>query len=202
MLPLEIMSFSLTDESTIIQRVQTLVRSLMTQGRPIRISIDGIDGSGKTTLADKLAKNLGGKVISFDKYLIPHKGIYLSYIRYAELSSDLAIFEEEATSVIILEGLCLLSVLERLSIEPEISVYIRRVDTDGIWLDEIFNSEDNDVNDVLRRLDKIENRRNKPGIADKDRELARYHIEKKPITDADFVFDRRFPTSHEIVVTA
>lgn len=47
-----------------------------------RIGIDGVDGSGKTTLAKNLAEQLDVPLISLDDYLDEKRDGYLDHLRY------------------------------------------------------------------------------------------------------------------------
>jgi len=181
------------DLETIVEAILDQCRVLVSRREHVLISIDGVGGSGKSALAASLASALGARVVSLDEYLDPHLGTYLPNLRYADIEGALRNAETSKMPFVIVEGLCVLSVLSRLGREPDITVYIRRVGDDGEWMDQFYYSEDNDLEEVLASLSHIEARHPEtPGIADGDRELVRYHIETKPISAARIVYDRRF----------
>jgi len=177
----------ITDEGLLLEQVLLRTRGTLPGRRPPLVAIDGLGGAGKTTLARRLAELAEGQSISVDDYVVPQQGSYLPHLRYDVLSRDLVAARESSAKVIVLEGLCIRSVLAKLESVPDVTVYVRRVDEYGEWTDEHYFSEDNDLEEILetfRRLETV------PGIGDHDRETARYHILEKPISRADFVYDR------------
>ena len=179
------------DQDLLIQDIINHTSEVVNHDRPILISIDGVGGTGKSTLARAIASITSSRVVSVDDYLIPYKGSYLPHLRYEDLENDLKAAETHHLQFVIIEGLCVLAVLERLHRQPDIAVYIRRVDEYGEWSDKFYYSEDNDLDEVLERLTEIDaHYPDMPGIGDKDRELVRYHIQKRPITHSQYVYDR------------
>ncbi len=82
-------------------------------------TIDGYHGAGKSTIACDVASHLGIPLIHLDNYVLPGKGGFLEFIRYPELSAALH------SRPIILEGVCLLAVVKRLGITPDVHIYIQ-----------------------------------------------------------------------------
>ncbi len=82
-------------------------------------AIDGYHGAGKSTIAYDLATYLDIPSLHLDDYLLPGKGGFLEFIRYPELSTALQ------PRPIILEGVCLLAVVKRLGITPDVHIYIQ-----------------------------------------------------------------------------
>jgi len=178
---------SIIEEELLLEQVSLKVTALSAEGRQPLISVDGLGGTGKTTIAMKIAEVCRGKLISVDDYLIPRQGSYLAHIRYNELARDIGIARKSPDTPVVVEGLCIRGVLRTLGEIADVTVYVRRVDEFGRWTDEHFCSEENDLDEVLEELGRFESL---PGIGDQDREAARYHIEEKPISRADFVYDR------------
>jgi len=176
--------------SHLVSEINRKRRENLASGLPVIISVDGLSGVGKSTLARKLVREIDAVHIALDDYLTPHQGSYLEYLDYTRIETDLSQARTRSPSGIIIDGVCALAVCIRIKLEPDIKVYMRRVDESGQWEDEHLYSEENNLDEVLRYLDRLEAIfPNKPGITDSDREFARYHIEMKPISNADFVLD-------------
>ena len=56
----------------------------------------------------------------------------------------------------------------------------------------IYFSEENDLDVVMERIDRVETQ---PGIGNSDRELVKYHIEKKTIENKTFGFTPFFSSN-------
>src|SRR5437868_5905599 len=92
--------------------------------------IDGVDGCGKSKLGASLGQTLGWPVISLDGFLEKERGSYVQWIRYADLRQAVA----NARGPMVVEGVCLLEVLERAAIHIDKHIYVRRVQS-GLWMD-------------------------------------------------------------------
>ena len=95
------------------------------------IIIDGDPGSGKTTLAGKIANDLGFKVTSFDdaKYLPGDGGPYLEQLNYEALRIDIL----ASAPKIIIEGVCALKVLAKINVRHDYHIFIERDDGSIGW---------------------------------------------------------------------
>ena len=82
------------------------------------IGIDGYLGVGKTTIAALLSRRLGYTCIHLDDYLDPGKGRFIDNLDIASL--------EQAVRVrpLIIEGLCLMEVLNRLYVHAELLIFV------------------------------------------------------------------------------
>ncbi len=112
------------------------------------IAMDGNDGVGKTTLANALRRLIGGTVISVDDYVAENQGAYVPSLRALELRAAL----ERACAPRIVEGVCLVNVLEKAGHDPDILIYIRQVTTDGFWHDQDTCDPDELVDELIARL--------------------------------------------------
>src|SRR5437879_5862476 len=101
------------------------------------IGIDGADGSGKTYLAHEIGATLNLPVVSLDDFVEKERGNYAKYIRYSDLRAIVA----QAHEGVIVEGICLLDVLNRLGLSADCLVYVKRCDGEGVWY------EDDDYDD-------------------------------------------------------
>ena len=99
------------------------------------IAVDGVHGAGKSTLAQTIGEKLGGRVISLDEgYLDKHTGAYRESIRYEVLQRDIERFKAEER-VLVIEGICLLEVLDEVDVSPDVAIYLKRIDQHGFWVD-------------------------------------------------------------------
>lgn len=102
-----------------MSKLVSLLQSLRSN-QPRIIGIDGALGSGKTTLAQHLSEELQCQSLHLDAYLQKGQGSFICSIRYDELQDAIALKKRP----FILEGLCLLAILERLSLRPDFLVYV------------------------------------------------------------------------------
>ncbi len=86
------------------------------------IGVDGEPGAGKTTLARELAQHHGIHCIHLDDFLSSGRGAYVDALRLGKISGALSKLDRP----IIIEGICLLNVLQRLGVSPHLHVFMRR----------------------------------------------------------------------------
>jgi hypothetical protein len=78
----------------------------------VTIAIDGILGAGKTILAGALHQTLGGTLLSLDDFIHQNQGTFLPHLKVGELGDALM----AARRPVVLEGICMLAVLDRLRV--------------------------------------------------------------------------------------
>lgn len=169
--------------------------NLLREGGYYRVGIDGIDGCGKTTLAKYLAEQLKAELITLDDYLIKNQGSYLSHFRYEDFRMIYC-----AQPRCIVEGVCLLDVLETTSLEIDTLVYVKRMQH-GVWADErdcditenvdSFVEKERELEGLLSATREV----NHPGYSSSailhvEEEIIRYHASYKPFTRATFWYLR------------
>ena len=86
------------------------------------IAIDGSFGVGKSTLARALASRLQVKAVHLDDFLIRRRGAYLKNLRLMQLTKCIGRGRR-----LILEGICVLQVLELVGRKPDSLVYVKRM---------------------------------------------------------------------------
>src|SRR5687768_2272620 len=86
------------------------------------IAIDGELGAGKSTLANEIAEKLAIPVVHIDFYLSPGKGCYVEALMVGSLERAIL----DAGLPVIIEGACLLDVLDKLHLYPQLHFFIFR----------------------------------------------------------------------------
>ena len=152
------------------------------------IAVDGARAAGKSTVVKDLARDLPARFISVDDYVVqglPLGTPYPDLVRVGELMMAIERGQGEDKAVLV-EGICLLSVLARLNLTASLFVYVMRVSAPGEACDiDLF---DDDVSEATL-LAKIG-----PPLtagASLDRELAGYHKRYRPHERADVVYERQ-----------
>ncbi|WP_460410359.1 MULTISPECIES: hypothetical protein [unclassified Pseudomonas] len=148
------------------------------------IGIDGIDGSGKSTLGSAVSEALGLPCISLDSFLEKDPEGYVESMDYTKLKAAL-----EGLKGYVVEGVCLTKVLQRIQLTPEASIYIKRVRY-GFWLDETQLDIHEPVEVALARERESASRFSSSpvdnlGLAE---EVIRYHAEFCPHDSADITY--------------
>lgn len=86
------------------------------------IAIDGELGAGKTTLSNELSNMCEISVIHVDHYLTNGQNQYVAAVKSDELKEAI----QNAALPIIVEGVCLLSILSLIEVKPVLHVFIYR----------------------------------------------------------------------------
>lgn len=161
-------------------------------GQAVRIGIDGKDGSGKTTLAQRIAEQIKGKVVSLDEYVEKNKGGYVPYLRVEEIRATLS----SETGPLVVEGVCLLAPAERIGVTIDKLIYVKRMNSYRLWLDEEECDPKEPVEDLIEKLEKnlgiFEESEASETVQLRElvKEIVRYHAEYQPSKQADYIFHR------------
>ena len=154
----------------------TLISRLVGLPRPAIVGVEGFTSSGKSHLADALAKNLAGVVVHTDKYVTDGQ-VALPYPDRLDYRGILSALNDATsrTSLTIVEGICLRETLSRASISANLFVYLKFLAQNGLWHDGLS-------------LEDFENRSSpldEPHFSD-----FTYHVKQRPHECADIVFER------------
>jgi len=106
------------------------------------VGIDGFDGTGKTTLAFKLAQELSGIRVGLDCYVEKDREAdrYVGLLRLEDLSRDISALLR-CFPYVVVDGVCLSEALSAIGITPKKIVYVRKISPQGLWHDG-FHLED------------------------------------------------------------
>lgn len=175
-----------------VSEVESLTELALQLRERRHIGVDGIDGVRKTSASAALAEALGVPLISLDNYLIKNQGGFVQFLRYDELDSAL-----RRSDRFIVEGVCLLQVLERAAVSVDALVYVKRYRHD-LWADEReldiapevvdeFLARERKFAAMLSSLsgDPARADGNDPTLAD---EIVRYHATYRPRERAHHVY--------------
>jgi hypothetical protein len=174
------------------------VRRFVQQAGWRRIGIDGIDGAGKTYLAEQLAEALGCPVLDVEDYAYKNQGGYVDFIDYPALSGAMS-----SMPSFILCGACLLEVLANIGATVDGHIYIKRM-RNGLWVDEdecvfpdgVDAAIENLARDSATLSDLFDERADQLGQVVEDSlprlstEIMRYHDMCAPHEVADLIFER------------
>ena len=160
------------------------------------VSIDGWSGSGKTTLAADLAERLGLRRYELDEYLHEQHGGFLEHLDYPRLSTALPNVRA-ATAPVLVDGICVLEVLERLGLRSDLKVYVRRISASGIWHDGLKLDPSRTAEEVIaedrqsaERWAEMHGKKFADGSEPLAWEVIRYHYRHLPHEGADVYFNR------------
>lgn len=150
------------------------------------IGVDGTNGARKTTVASALAMELDLPLISLDDYLQKNQGGFIEFLQYDELSNDIRKHHN-----FIVEGVCLLQALEKVNIQPDVLLYVKRYHL-GLWADEReLCVPPEQVEDFLKEERELAARLSKttteegPCLLD---DIVRYHSQYRPHEHAQYFF--------------
>ncbi len=151
---------------------------------PTLIGVDGLDGCRKTTLAVELAGHTHYRVISLDNFLDEKKGAYVDHFDFDSIRQAV----QGGNSIV--EGVCLLKVLERTGLKLDLAIYVQKY-CHGLWADEDWLGLDQNVETYLDKLSdaaEIFSREKTKYEEDLSTEIIRYHHEFHPHERADLLF--------------
>jgi len=109
---------------------EALARSARCTDPPV-LAIDGFDGSGKTYLAERLAASMNATHLKLDDLLNEKGSGFLDHLRYDELAT--AVDRARQKGAVIIEGVCVQEVLERLRVKPSVHIYVKYLVAGFIW---------------------------------------------------------------------
>ena len=125
---------------------------------------------------------LGAEVISLDDFREKQRDCYTEAIRLEEVADRLAM----SSRLVIVEGVCLQAVLERLSVTTDATVYVKLYSSHGEWMGADEYDVSIPVEDVLRDLRSRVKRvsaamgHTPAGLSGLREEIIRYHHEYRP----------------------
>ena len=150
------------------------------------IGLHGAPKAGKSNLAKVLSQQLKCNIIGLDDYLpIKLKGRYPDFIDFNKLKDDINYFLQ-FEPILIIEGICLLEILVKINLNPDLKIYIKN-NYENFWTN---NDIDEDrLNCIISKIEKYH--KNQPSTDTEDLEIsnAKYHCIYKPVANSDIVYE-------------
>lgn len=161
------------------------------------IGVDGIAGAGKTWIASRLVADLmDARLVDLEDHSNKHAGSFVNAIRYQDLRGALT-GQVGQNRVTVVAGVCLLQVLGRLGITPDLLIYVMNVSPAGRKSDDyLFDDRITEAEALQEVRSLTEDSRAVAGATSNetvpflDEELVRYHKRMHPHRRADIVFQR------------
>ena len=147
--------------------------------RPALVAIEGFTGSGKSYLADAIARDLNAAVIHTDEYVTGDDESlpYPDRLDCSRIATSVSSFARHA-SLVLIDGICLRETLRRTDLRADLFIYVKRIAENGLWHDG-FHLEDYKTNNAI-----TENQE-EPHRSD-----FAYHVFERPHEHADVIFER------------
>jgi hypothetical protein len=160
----------------------SLANELSTRARTgaMIFGIDGVDGIGRTRLAEQLAALIGWTLVHLDDYVTSDKGNYFDRLDMERLGRDIFF----APRPFLVEGMCVLELTSRLHLAIDILIYVRRLSSSGEWVDGDQCSFAGLAEDRITDVERGQGR-----MTEFRKEVIAYHAKYRPSEVAEFVFD-------------
>jgi hypothetical protein len=166
-----------------------MLRARKSAGRRMLVAVDGLTGSGKSTLSRELTASVPAAHVSVDSYVVCDQGTYVAHVRIPELTERVH-RELEYGNVVLLDSVCCAAVLQRLALQADFRIYVTRLDGRGEWSDgEPFTSGLTEEDAIEREEALVAGF----GVAltELRREILRYHFAFRPWERADVRYEHR-----------
>ena len=165
------------------------------------IGIDGFLGAGKTYLADDLVEILGTNCVNTididdeeKNYYLQKKRSIIKYTNFDKLKNDIINLQRKTS--VIFSSACLLQILKKINISPDIHIYIKKMAkcvgcAPDKWIDEDNCTFEGDINKwgkqgLSERLEPVDTEQ----LETTRKEVVRYHQKYKPHEKAEFLYKR------------
>ena len=162
-----------------IENFDELVKYLKSNN-PKLITIDGIDGSGKTYLAKQLHKTLGGTHLTEETYRSSNlDGNFVP--KFDELILDIA--RSLPKGLVIYDSVLMLWIADQCGIKPDLTIYIKKMSQMELWNDEV------ELDDGMTKEEAIV-KATAMGGTNFRKQIISYHFDYLPHKTADVIYER------------
>jgi hypothetical protein len=171
------------------------------------LAVDGFPGAGKSTLANFIAEKLNWQHINLDDYIEKHQGQYINSMQNYKI---IDLINTQKVPVII-EGLCLLQILQINNIDYDFLIYVKKISLSGNWIDKDEYFSSGDVEKFVTKKRKDYEKISKIGaMFDRDassdeyvfndviEEVIRYNDKYSPHMVANIIYSRIDVSPHDL----
>jgi cytidylate kinase len=150
------------------------------------IAIDGVANSGKSTLASKILETLAIDGFDLDDIRDLSKSSYLKQLDYEIISQKIT----DRKKTIVVHGLFMRQVLERIKIKADVYIYVKRMSKSGYWADMEY-SYDTPTEKKISQLESNLSLINKKTVSlgESSRDVFYYHDKYKPHLNTDYIYE-------------
>ena len=114
--------------------IEDVIARLKSINGPITVGIDGFNGTRKSNLSYRLGYELLAEVVGVDNFIKPDSGTsWRSFINHELLSRRINILRGYGNGRVVVEGICLLEILDTVHIKPDVLIYAQEVDQVMSW---------------------------------------------------------------------
>ncbi len=160
-----------------IQEFECLSEFLLVQKHTRIVTIDGFDGSGKTTLGAKISRALGCFAIDLDDFVLENEAeTFFEFLNQSELKEATADFLRDS-KLFVVSGVMMTKVIQFQQWPDPFKIYVKKQRSEGIWHDGWDIDSEQGPSGLLTELDK---------------ELLAYHREYRPHECCDCLFQHWF----------
>jgi cytidylate kinase len=121
---------TITDEQDLVRAI----RERLASREPLLVAVDGLAGSGKSTLSRRLATALPAAHIEVDDFVEAKQGTYVVHLRRDEVVNRVQ-SELGASRTVLFDAICAVEALRSVDLVPDLHIYVRKVDARGDWFD-------------------------------------------------------------------
>ena len=164
-----------------------MLRTRALTSRRMLVAVDGLPGSGKSTLSRELGAAVPAVHVAIDSYVAGDRGTYLSHVRIPELAERVHL-ELESGKVVLLDGVCCSAVFQHLKLQPDFRIYVASVNDRGEWYEgEPFTSGITEAEAIEKEEALVASFGET--LSEFQREILRYHFAFRPWELADVRYE-------------
>jgi hypothetical protein len=166
--------------------MEMLLRQWAGDNHTLLVSVDGLPASGKSTFCAHIASSLSADHIPVDSFVDRGMGEYVPHLRPDDLRNRLR-SAEEAGGIVLVDGICIEAVLQRIDIAPARRLYVMQLDSRSDWIDgELFSSDLTEDGAVVQEQELAPSFGG--SLSPRREEIIRYHFRFTPQDMADAVY--------------